>query len=587
MDAGGARVVKWCFVGALACICGVAMADAGAPPMKDVTRYIDELDRLKLADHARFATQLAQLHAAAPALTAGDRWRVRYLDAWEAQFIGHYPEAEHIYRDIIDHSGDPVQTAKATGSLLHQLALNRRYEEALTLAEQAGPLLAALKDRGGRLSLLGNLSQSLNLAGQTDLAIRYARMMQEDLPPGETRCLPLALEMFARDQARTLRSDDPALAHTIDACSVADKPVYVNAMWLTKAERLVDERQPLKALAIFRAREASVAQVQYFQAQAQLLRMRAMANDQLRRDSEARRDALAAVAMFKPGEMDEVLRDAYQVLYNVAKRAGDADAALTYFQQYATQDRAYLDNASARAMAYEAVHQRTLVASLEAEKLARQNHVLQLERGLGAKALEAGRLSIALLVCVLGVLALWLVRTRRSQSRFRYLSRHDSLTSILNHQHFMMEAGRTLHELASRDAEASLVLLDLDHFKAVNDTHGHMVGDVVLQRAVDTCKAQIRPTDLFGRLGGEEFGILLIDCLPDRASAIAERIRAAIETTPVDVDGQHVVYTTSVGVASTVGTGHDMHALRRAADAALYRAKRAGRNRVETDQPAD
>lgn len=576
------RTLGW-FLAALACFaCLPASAETQA--IGNVSQYMDDMDRLKLADHARFATLLANLHEAAPPMTTAERWRLRYTDAWEAGFIGHYPEAERIYRDIIDHSGDTTQTARATGTLLQQLALNRRYEEALALAERAGPLLAAVKDRGARYSLLGNLSQSLNLVGQPDLAIRYARMMQDSLPPGEPNCLPLALEMFARDQAKTLRSDDPAFAQAIEACTTATNPVFVNAMWLTKAERLVDEHQPLKALAIFQAREASIAKAQYFQAQAQLLRMRAMANDQLYRDADARRDALAAIAMFKADEMDEVLRDAYQVLYNVEKRAGHAEPALAYFQQYAKQDRAYLDDTSARAMAYEAVRQRTLVASLETEKLARQNRVLQLEKGLGAKAVEAGRLSIALLVGVLGVLALWLVRTRRSQRRFRHLSRHDSLTSILNHQHFMAEAGRTLHELALRQVPACLVLLDLDHFKAVNDTYGHMVGDVVLQRAVDTCKAQLRPTDIFGRLGGEEFGILLGDCLPDRALAIAERIREAIEATPVDVDGEHVVYTTSAGVSSTAATGHDMHALRRAADAALYRAKRGGRNRVETDE---
>jgi diguanylate cyclase (GGDEF)-like protein len=567
--------------------CGAVSAMAAAPAIPDVSSYLDQVEQLRRVDHTRFAAMLAHIHEVAPVMTPLEQWRTRYLDAWEAEQLGHYADAERSYKDIVDRSGHPGLVAKAMAGLLSIYGLNARYEELLTLARQAVALLPTLKDPSARFSLLGNLSQSLQHAGQGDVALRYARMMQDDLPPGETLCVPLALEMYARDQAKTLRSDGADLARAIETCTAAGATAFANSLWLTKAERLVDEHEPRKALAILAQVEASVAREAYFPAQSQLLRMRALASDDMQHDADARRSALAAVALFKPGDMDEVLRDAYKVLYDVEKRAGHAEAALSYFQQYAAQDRGYLDDANARLIAEETVRQRGLVESLEADKLAKQNSVLQLQQALNTKAVETSRLSIVLLVVILAAVVLWLARTKRSQLRFRQLSRHDGLTGILNHQHFMDEVERQLHAMASRNAPACLVLLDLDHFKLVNDTYGHIVGDVVLQRAVSTCKQQIRPVDVFGRLGGEEFGILLPECYPEQAIVIANCIRAAIEATPVEVDGQSVAYSTSVGVASTMFSGYAAQGLRREADAALYRAKRAGRNRVMTDLQGD
>jgi diguanylate cyclase (GGDEF)-like protein len=131
------------------------------------------------------------------------------------------------------------------------------------------------------------------------------------------------------------------------------------------------------------------------------------------------------------------------------------------------------------------------------------------------------------------------------------------------------------------------VLLDLDHFKVVNDTYGHAVGDEVLKRATATCRQQLRPVDLFGRLGGEEFGILLPGCHAEQGLVIANCIRAAMEATPVSVDGHLVAYSASIGVASTTVSGYGLQHIRREADAALYRAKRMGRNRVVTDVQGD
>ena len=113
------------------------------------------------------------------------------------------------------------------------------------------------------------------------------------------------------------------------------------------------------------------------------------------------------------------------------------------------------------------------------------------------------------------------------------------------------------------------------------------MGDAVLRRTVTICRQQLRPMDLFGRLGGEEFGILLLDCTREQGIAIAERIRRAIDVAKVQGDDDIIMFSASVGLASTEYCGHELQRLCREADAALYRAKRAGRNRVIADTEED
>jgi diguanylate cyclase (GGDEF)-like protein len=122
--------------------------------------------------------------------------------------------------------------------------------------------------------------------------------------------------------------------------------------------------------------------------------------------------------------------------------------------------------------------------------------------------------------------------------------------------------------------------MDLDHFKLVNDTYGHGVGDMVLKRTVAACKAHLLPRDVFGRLGGEEFAIFLPECGPAQALERAELIRAAIAATPQEGETRNVSTSASFGVACTDRSGYELRQLMIDADNALYRAKHDGRNRV-------
>ncbi|GLQ48474.1 GGDEF domain-containing protein [Dyella lipolytica] len=567
--------------------CVLVQPGHAAAPVTNPAQFLDQTERLRTVDHPRFVQMLEQIHHEAPRLTTDEQWHLRYLDAWETMFEGNYATSEAELRDVIDHSGDETLAAKASAQLLNNLATNRRYEEAFALANRVASSLPQVKDPLVRYTLLTGLSQMLDFAGQTDLAIQYARMAEDAVPPGENLCRPLSMQAAALYNGKRLTSASPELQRAIDACVAVGDPVFANAMWLTLGSLYLDENQPVKAMALLDRIAPGIRANHYYphmlSAQVEL----AQAYAKLGNDNDARKAALAAVAMSHTGDISEWLMVAYDVLYQVEKRQGHGAAALSYYEHYVTQDKGNLNDVSARALAYEVAQQQMLVQKFETEKLSKQNSILQLQQALDTKAVEAGRLYIALLLVVLASVIFWLYRLKLSQLRFKKLSHQDGLTGIFNHQHFITEADRVLRVLEKKLGLACLVSIDLDHFKQVNDTHGHAIGDVALKHIVVICQQHLRPTDLFGRLGGEEFGMLLLECSRNQGVAIANRIRLAIEATPVETDGRVLSLSASVGVASTDAFGYGLQRLCREADAALYRAKRTGRNRVIADTEND
>ncbi|HEV2621862.1 MAG TPA: GGDEF domain-containing protein [Frateuria sp.] len=542
---------------------------------------LEQAERLRTEDHPRFVQMLDQARRQAPAMSRAEQWRLRYLEAWEIMYRGEYTKSESQLREIIDHSGDTVLVAKASALLLSNLGINRRYEEAFELANRVTGELSHLTDTQGRFVLLINLSQMLALAGQVDLAVQYAQRAEETLPAGESPCRPVYMRLAALYDGKRLASSDAQLMRGIEICSQAHQPIVTNALRLIQVSLLLNENQPRQALDELDQIAPSIRAGQY---QPQILSahvQRAEAYEKLGNDHEAGKAALAAVAMSGRDDINEWLKAAYEILYRIEKKRGNAAAALAYYEKYTAQDKGYLDDVSARALAYQVVQQHVLAKKLETEALSKQNSILRLQQALATKAMETSRLYIALLLLVIASIVLWLFRLKRSQLRFKKLSSLDGLTGTVHHQHFMGEADRALRLLEKRRAHACLVLIDLDHFKQVNDTHGHAAGDAVLRRTVAICRLQLRPVDLFGRLGGEEFGILLPECSREQGMETANHIRVAIESTPMN--GGTVSVSASVGVAATDTCGYVLQRLCMEADAALYRAKRGGRNRVIAD----
>jgi len=187
----------------------------------------------------------------------------------------------------------------------------------------------------------------------------------------------------------------------------------------------------------------------------------------------------------------------------------------------------------------------------------------------------------ALLFTIAIAFILLAMAKERTEYRHRTAAMVDPLTGIANRRSFLNDGAELAKRHAAGPRPSAVLLLDLDHFKSINDRFGHAVGDRVLQVFADTARANVRSADLVGRLGGEEFAAVLYDVSREKAVALAERVRSAFAEAATEVDGRPVSATVSIGMVVTEDQPLDVAALLGQADEALYYAKERGRNRVE------
>jgi diguanylate cyclase (GGDEF)-like protein len=205
--------------------------------------------------------------------------------------------------------------------------------------------------------------------------------------------------------------------------------------------------------------------------------------------------------------------------------------------------------------------------------------------GVGAFAGNSPNESLVLLQAFMGVIAMMamtlaasVAQRRRVEAELAHLADHDSLTDLFNRRRFQADLSRHLAEAKRYGTRGSLLFLDLDEFKAINDRLGHTAGDKLLVALAAVLRGRLRETDLLARLGGDEFAIILPHTRGDQALALAEQLVEAIRRHPFQAAGQSVPITATIGVALFPEDGLTVDQLLARADAAMYEAKRLGRN---------
>jgi diguanylate cyclase (GGDEF)-like protein len=246
--------------------------------------------------------------------------------------------------------------------------------------------------------------------------------------------------------------------------------------------------------------------------------------------------------------------------------------------------------AQQQAMAAQLSEEQTsrLRVQFDSERKESENRALTRENQLRGRALadaarieKLQRMVMLLALAVATVLALLVARHVASARRLRELATTDELTRLPNRRHLLALAETRLAHARRRHEPLSVLALDVDRFKSINDTHGHHAGDVVLARVAQAVRGALRSGDTVGRTGGEEFLALLPGADRECALAVAERLRGAVEALEWSDVAADLHVTVSVGVAERAAAEDTFAAVARRADDSLYRAKEGGRNRVE------
>ena len=567
----------------LLCLSFVGSAFALEP--EEVPQLLQKAESLKTSNNAEFVSILKSLDTSPTKLSASQLLHVRYLQGWQAAYDGNYGAVVEILKPIINESKDATLRFRSHATMTNVLAISSQHEEAYSQLGNLIELLPQVRDKGAREQGLIVAAVLYNQARQYDLGLQYANMLIEESLVGRNACIGGQLKLEALHKGGKIKEVGSEFQSAIDACEKVHEYLYANLIRTYVAEMHLSQGRHNDAIRLLTDNLDEVKSTKYPMLISAFNALIAYCHRAKGDVVTARQFALRALESGVKGEYTRPLVSAYELLYEIAKDQGDTKAALTYYEQYSVADKGYLTDISARELAYQRVMHEVDAGKLLIDGLNKQNQVLQLQQELNKKAVENIRLYIALLVVIFIFIAFWAYKTKRSQMHFMKLSRRDGLTGIFNRPHFIELAESTLKSARKNQQDVCVVLCDLDHFKSVNDNYGHAEGDYVLQRAVTACQMHLRATDVFARIGGEEFGLLLPGCNIEDARGRVERLRIAVsESNPSD--GKFKV-SASFGISCSNSSGYNLQTLMTHADAALYQAKRSGRNRVVTYDAKD
>ncbi len=269
----------------------------------------------------------------------------------------------------------------------------------------------------------------------------------------------------------------------------------------------------------------------------------------------------------------------YELLSKLEEKKGSAASANKYLLDAYEAKIERFEERNRLGLIYQKVKYSNLESEAQIKILDQENELLKLNSEVQAQSKRIYQLFSVITALLVALITLMFLRTKKLKERYQELSRKDGLTGVLSRRYALKIAKDVHSKSIANDHKYSLVVFDLDYFKSINDRYGHAIGDWVLKQVTEKVSSQIRKVDAFGRLGGEEFILVLPDTESQEAKMLAERCLEAIKTIQHDVFDDHYVVTASFGVA-TYPEFKDLEALIQNADDAMYKAKQMGRNQI-------
>jgi diguanylate cyclase (GGDEF)-like protein len=557
---------------------GIGAALAAAP----TPAQLDALQALRLSNPGAFLAQLRAVEARPPPTDPLLRDQLGLLGAQAMALESRFPEALQRADQLARDAADEATRLRAAALAVNVQAASREFLDGQKRLEVLLATVEPLPDSAVRRHVDLVAAVFYNQLSQSEIALRHAeRVLAGDAAPVE-RCAASMQALEAR-LTRAPHQLDEAEFDGVSVLCAGNETVlaarYVDVLrsrwWIAEghagraAEHLLTRMPDLQATGFAPLLAEAHAEL------AEAL----LATGRLD-EAQTQTDAVLALSAGLPSGLP--LLSARRTRYEIALARGNDRVALGELQAVLTAERAYEDEMRHLLAAYEAGRQESLARQQALALVEQRNAQLTLDAAHSERTTTFFTLLAAPLVLAFVALLGWTWHSRRLRRRLRERMQIDALTTLWTRQQFAEQAAASLAAAERRAQPMALVLLDLDHFSLVNSQHGHLSGDALLAAVGATLARLQEPGRHFGRLGGEEFAVLLPGAGLDEGLAFAERCRSAIAATRATAyDGRAgLAITASFGVVSTTAAGYRLRDLLANADQALYRAKSAGRNRV-------
>jgi diguanylate cyclase (GGDEF)-like protein len=484
---------------------------------------------------------------------------------------------------VLARQPDATQRMNALWLAANLASAERSYRRAFSYIREGLDLMPEVDDPAALAGLLGMAGRLYAEAGQIESGIEMARQAVEyagQVPndrPGASRCIAaqrLTVALRLSDQHEALFE---AARQALDFCKAEENAHFVGNLESLLGQLTMDIGELELAEQWLRTAERRQQSIGHLNGLLQA-RLRLIELDlHLGRAAPPAGTINRLINDFRDRRWWEQEAELHQLVARFAERDGDYGRAVDHLRRGIIA-RERLDAwVSARRQAYMDIlfdmHSRRQELAL----LQEQSRVHTLEATTARQEASLRRTIQAGSALVIGTLILLLFRTTRQRRHYRALSQHDGLTDLLNHTAFFEAADAALNDCLARRLDFTLVVGDIDHFKRINDSNGHLAGDTVLQRVAGRMREQFPPPAIIGRVGGEEFAIALPGWKPANAEDRVRKLRDAINT-PREGD-ESIIVTLSYGIAG-FDRNETIERLRRRADQALYEAKATGRDRI-------
>ncbi|WP_394220959.1 diguanylate cyclase [Alteromonas gracilis] len=551
----------------------------------EVDQQLIEADTLRSQDVAAFRASLSTLSNKAATFSPAQLQYFNYLTAYSMSYSGKLIEAVPTYESVFQSATDKSLKLRAKNSILNNYALVRDFPKALQQIPDIVPLLSFAQGKDKHLAIL-TIALFYNQLEEFEQSLQYSdRVINQDL---SLRNACLAHNLRSESLHNLGRLERDTLVKTIEVCEKSKEPIALNLAKLWLAQLMLQSADGVSAaLDYLLAIQADVESTNYPRLTSEYYTALAESYFANNLYHNAQESALKGAELAKGMGYSKPRKTAYYILYQSAKEQGDSAKALDAYIQFAEADKAYLDEYNVKQMAIQQAKFDNLEKNIEIQLLDKENNLLKAQAALSREEKQNHRLLITLLASITILVLMWAVINRKLHAALREKAQTDSLTKVANRHYFTELASKAMKRASDNNDVLSFVIFDLDHFKKVNDSYGHPKGDWVLKAVVNAVKKHCRKEDVFGRLGGEEFGLLLPGCHEEKAKEIAENMRESISQIDTSESGHTFNITASFGISSTSSSNFQFELLYANADEALYSSKKHGRNRVSMFQVPD
>ncbi|WP_372626234.1 diguanylate cyclase domain-containing protein [Arsukibacterium sp.] len=551
-----------------------------------IQQQLTHLDNIRLEDQSQFRAGLASLRQL-PLSEAADIEYLMLLNAYEQALLGQYDRVLPVLTQLLDASSDTTMIIKARMLAVNVLLLSNNHERAFSYFEKLTNNISAITDAELMAQVIVLVMFTYNELERYDLSLLYLRYIDFNSIPQKLACRINVIALEAKFKKIDSVVTEKETNIVIDECVAAREYIPANIARHHLMQYFLKNNEAEKVLAIYQQNLKEIENTHYPVLISQVLVLAAQAQLQLNNVQQASTLANQALLKAKSSPNNVALVEAYATLYQIAKQQQNYALALQHLeQQYQVEEEFNASKAKQQA-AYHTVKSEIELKNQRINLLDRDNELLFLQKSIYQEEVKNSRL-LLLLAALIGFIALVLAyRGLTGRKRFKLMAEYDQLTGISNRYHFNNEAKQALKYCQAKHLPVAMILFDLDHFKTINDQFGHATGDWALQQIVRVCKQFMRSNDIFGRIGGEEFVIMMPGCELDKATLLAEICRDAIASIDCNTSEHQFSLSASFGVSGNVVSGYDIKLLLADADKAMYEAKNRGRNKVVEYQKTD